>query len=129
VKKRRVIKLVISPKNDTISVGQLLQFSVYGRRNTGDSVSIPSRMQPRADISGGGAYTAGQTVGAYRVTANQKQRLARRHGRRDGVFGAATAAAATAATAATAPPPHLRRRRRRRRAPPPPPRRAVASVT
>src|SRR5258707_273511 len=72
VKKRRVIKLVIAPKNDTISVGQLLQFSVYGRRNTGDSVSMSVTYGATGGtISGGGAYTAGQTAGAYRVTANQ----------------------------------------------------------
>jgi len=70
VRKRRVTQVVISPKNLTLQVGGLQQFLAYGRRNTGDSVNIPvTYLATGGSISGGGAYTAGQTPGAYRAAA------------------------------------------------------------
>jgi len=51
VKKRRVIRVVLSPKNLTLAVGALQQFSAYGLRNTGDSVIIPVGYSATGDTS------------------------------------------------------------------------------
>jgi len=65
VKKRRVIQVVINPKNTTLDVGGLQQYVAYGWRNTGDSVSVSvTYVATGGSISGGGAYTAGQAPGA-----------------------------------------------------------------
>ena len=72
VKKRRVIQVVIDPKNTTVSAGGARQFATYGRRNTGDSVNVSvSYTATGGAISGTGAYTAGQAAGLYRVIARQ----------------------------------------------------------
>ena len=72
VRKRRLIQIVIDPKNTTVPAGSLRQFTAYGRRNTGDSVSVSvSYAATGGAISGSGAYTAGQTSGNYRVIAQQ----------------------------------------------------------
>jgi uncharacterized protein YjdB len=72
VRKRRLIQIVIDPKNTTVSAGGARQFTVYGRKNTGDSVSVSvTYAATGGTISGGGAYTAGQTAGVYRVIARQ----------------------------------------------------------
>jgi uncharacterized protein YjdB len=72
VKKRRVIQVVISPKNTTIPTGGARQFTAYGIRNTGDSVNVNvSFTATGGAISGNGMYTAGQTAGIYRVVAKQ----------------------------------------------------------
>src|SRR6266705_2369887 len=48
------------------------QFTAYGRRNTGDSVSVSVTYSATGGvISGTGAYTAGQTAGTYRAIAKQ----------------------------------------------------------
>src|SRR6266550_2982638 len=72
VKKRLVIQLLINPKNTALRVGGSQQFFVYGRNNTGDSVSVPVTYSATGGtVSGGGWYAAGQTAGTYRVIANQ----------------------------------------------------------
>src|SRR5256885_14600009 len=73
VRKRRVIAIFISPKSITVPAGAGQQFAVYGRRNSGDSVTVPvSYAATGGTVSGTGAYTAGQSAGKYRVIANQK---------------------------------------------------------
>src|SRR6266545_2499188 len=72
VKKRRLIQIVINPKNTVMPVGGVQQFAVYGRKNTGDSVNVYVTYGATGGaISGSGAYTAGQTAGAYQVIARQ----------------------------------------------------------
>ena len=72
VRKRRLIRIVIDPKTATVSAGGARQFTVYGRKNTGDSVSVSVTYTATGGaISGGGGYTAGQTAGTYRVVAKQ----------------------------------------------------------
>src|SRR6267378_1407285 len=72
VKKRRVVQIVISPKTTTVSAGGARQFTAYGRRNTGDSVSVTVTFSATGGaISGTGAYTAGQSAGIYRAIAKQ----------------------------------------------------------
>ncbi len=72
VKKRRLIQIVINPKNTVMPVGGVQQFAVYGRKNTGDSVNVSVTYGATGGaISGSGAYTAGQTAGAYQVIARQ----------------------------------------------------------
>ena len=72
VKKRRVVQIVISPNPTTVSAGGVRQFTAYGRRNTGDSVSVSVTYSATGGvISGTGAYTAGQTAGTYRAIAKQ----------------------------------------------------------
>src|SRR6266704_2517419 len=72
VKKRRLIQIVINPATSSVLTGAMQQFTAYGRRNTGDSVSVSVTYSATGGIiSGSGAYTAGQTPGAYQVTAKQ----------------------------------------------------------
>ena len=72
VKKNRLVQLVIDPKSTTLTVGGLQQFSVFGRKSAGDSVSVAVTYSGTGGaISGAGAYTAGQTAGNYRVIAKQ----------------------------------------------------------
>ena len=72
VRKRRVVTLVIDPKNASLPAGGLQQFSVFGIRNTGDTVSVPVAYSATGGtISSTGAYAAGQLAGTYRVIANQ----------------------------------------------------------
>jgi len=72
VKKRRVVQLVITPSNTTVSTGGGRQFAVYGRRNTGDSVNVSVTYSATGGaISGGGMYAAGQSAGVYQVIARQ----------------------------------------------------------
>jgi len=72
VKKRRVVQVIISPKNVTVPAGGTQQFAAYGRRNTGDSVSVAvTYAATGGTVGGSGAFTAGQTAGAYRVIATQ----------------------------------------------------------
>jgi len=54
VKKRRVVQLLINPKNTALKVGGSQQFSVYGRNNLGDSVSVPVTYLARAGPSRAG---------------------------------------------------------------------------
>ena len=72
VKKRRLVQIVINPKNTTVPAGGGQQFLAYGRRNTGDSVSVSvTYAATGGTIAGSGAYTAGQASGVYRVIATQ----------------------------------------------------------
>ena len=72
VKKRRVIQVVISPKSTTVAAGGGSQFTTYGRRNTGDSVSVSvTYTATGGTISGNGAFSAGQAAGVYKVIARQ----------------------------------------------------------
>ncbi len=72
VKKRRLVKILINPKNTALAVGGFQQFAVYGLKNTGDSVSVSVTYSATGGtISGSGAYTAGRTTGSYRVIAKQ----------------------------------------------------------
>jgi len=72
VKKRRVVQIVINPKATTVSAGGARQFTAYGRRNTGDSVSVSVTYSATGGlISGTGGYTAGQSAGIYRAIAKQ----------------------------------------------------------
>jgi hypothetical protein len=103
VKKRRVIAIFISPKRITVPAGASQQFAVYGRRNSGDSVTVSvSYAATGGTVSGSGAYTAGQSAGNYRVIADQK---------------GGSLADTSVVTVTTMPPP-----------PPPPPPVPVASV-
>jgi len=104
VKKRRVIAIFISPKSVTVPAGGSQQFAVYGRRNSGDSVTVSvSYAATGGTVSGSGAYTAGQSAGRYRVIADQR---------------GGSLADTSAVTITTMPPP-----------PPPPPPVPVVSVT
>src|SRR6266704_6156594 len=72
VKKRRLIQIVINPATSSVLTGAMQQFTAYGRRNTGDSVSVSVTYSATGGIiSGSGAYTAGQTAGTYRAIAKQ----------------------------------------------------------
>ncbi len=58
VKKNRLVQLVIDPKSTTLTVGGLQQFSVFGRKSAGDSVSVAVTYSGTGGaISGAGAYT------------------------------------------------------------------------
>ncbi len=70
VRKRRLVEVVVSPDSATLLAGGSRQFTVYGRNNTGDSVSVSVTFTATGGtISGSGVYTAGQTPGNYGVIA------------------------------------------------------------
>ncbi len=72
VKKRRLVQVIIDPSATMVAAGGSQQFAVYGRKNTGDSVSVSvTFMATGGAISGSGAYTAGQSAGTYQVIAKQ----------------------------------------------------------
>lgn len=67
-----VVQLVVNPQDATLQVEGILQFSVYGRMNTGDSTAVPvSYSATGGTITAGGTYTAGPVPGAYRLIAIQ----------------------------------------------------------
>ncbi len=70
VHKRRVVQVVLNPDAITLATGGSRQFSAYGIRNTGDSVSVNVTYSATGGVvTGGGLYTAGTVPGAYRVIA------------------------------------------------------------
>src|SRR6266536_1121183 len=72
VKKSRLLQIVINPKTIALGQGSTNQFTVYGRKNTGDSVNVSVNYTATGGIvSGSGLYTAGQTAGGYQVVAKQ----------------------------------------------------------
>src|SRR6266540_80819 len=72
VKKRRLVQVIIDPSATMVAAGGSQQFAVYGRKNTGDSVSVSvTFVATGGAISGSGAYTAGQSAGTYQVIAKQ----------------------------------------------------------
>ena len=71
VKKKRVIQIFIRPKNITVPAGGSQGFAVYGRRNSGDSVSVNvAYAATGGSISGSGMYSAPQSAGNYLVIAD-----------------------------------------------------------
>src|SRR2546428_1946645 len=72
VKKKRVVQILVSPASAVLAEGSAQQFTAYGRKNTGDSVSVNvSYAATGGTITQSGFYTAGQAVGLFRVTAKQ----------------------------------------------------------
>src|SRR5260221_3986440 len=72
VKKSRLLRIVISPKTIALAEGSTNQFTVYGRKNTGDSVNVSVTYTATGGaVSGSGLYTARQTAGPYQVVARQ----------------------------------------------------------
>src|SRR5947209_1098239 len=72
VKKKRVVQILVSPASAVLAEGSAQQFNAYGRKNTGDSVSVNvSYAATGGTITQSGFYTAGQAVGLFRVTAKQ----------------------------------------------------------
>src|SRR5712671_3092465 len=73
VRKKRVIQVFISPKRVTVPAGGSQAFAVYGRRNSGDSVSVNvAYAATGGSISGSGVYSAPQSAGNYLVIADQR---------------------------------------------------------
>jgi len=76
VKKQRVVQVIVTPASANIQTGAALQFAAYGRRNTGDSVSIAAAyVATGGTISSGGMYNAGGTPGTYQVVAQDRTTL------------------------------------------------------
>src|SRR5881394_1933564 len=72
VKKRRLVQIFVMPANANVQAGNTQQFRAYGRRNTGDSVSVNvSYSATGGTITAGGLYTAGSTPGTFRVIAQE----------------------------------------------------------
>src|SRR2546426_5544512 len=72
VKKKRVVQILVSPASAVLAEGGGQQFTAYGRKNTGDSVSVNvSYAATGGTITQSGFYTAGQAVGNFHVTAKQ----------------------------------------------------------
>src|SRR3989442_15653553 len=72
VKKKRVVQILVSPASAVLAEGGGQQFTAYGRKNTGDSVSVNvSFTATGGTITQSGFYTAGQAVGNFHVTAKQ----------------------------------------------------------
>src|SRR2546428_7567985 len=72
VKKKRVVQILVSPASAILPEGGGQQFTAYGRKNTGDSVSVNvSYAATGGTITQSGFYTAGQAVGNFHVTAKQ----------------------------------------------------------
>src|SRR2546428_428051 len=72
VKKKRVVQILVSPASAVLAEGSAQQFTAYGRKNTGDSVSVNvSYAATGGTITQSGFYTAWQAVGLFRVTAKQ----------------------------------------------------------
>src|SRR3989442_8754328 len=72
VKKKRVVQILVSPATAVLAEGSAQQFTAYGRKNTGDSVSVNvSYAATGGTITQSGFYTAGQAVGNFHVTAKQ----------------------------------------------------------
>ena len=72
VKKKRLVQVVMNPQSISVPEGGVQQFSVYGLKNTGDSVSVSvGYVATGGTITPNGVYTAGQVPGPFRVIANQ----------------------------------------------------------
>src|SRR2546426_7295426 len=72
VKKKRLVQVVMNPQTISVPEGGVQQFSVYGLKNTGDSVSVSvGYVATGGTITPNGVYTAGQVPGPFRVIANQ----------------------------------------------------------
>src|SRR5438552_4120664 len=72
VKKKRLVRVVMNPQTISVPEGGVQQFSVYGLKNTGDSVSVSvGYVATGGTITPNGVYTAGQVPGPFRVIANQ----------------------------------------------------------
>ena len=81
VRKRRIVALLLSPSAVTLQPAGVQQFSTLAVRAVGDTVSIaPTYTATGGTITSGGLYTAGTTLGTYRVIAS----------RPSGVFDSAT---------------------------------------
>src|SRR2546422_163974 len=72
VKKKRLVQILVSPATVTLPEGAAQQFSAFGRKNTGDSVSVSVNYTATGGaITPNGLYTAGQAPGNFRVMAKQ----------------------------------------------------------
>jgi len=72
VKKKRLVQILVSPASVTLREGAAQQFSAFGRKNTGDSVSVSVNYTATGGaITPNGLYTAGQAPGNFRVMAKQ----------------------------------------------------------
>jgi len=72
VKKKRLVRVVMNPQSSSVPEGGVQQFTVYGLKNTGDSVSVSvGYVATGGTITPNGVYTAGQVPGTFRVIANQ----------------------------------------------------------
>src|SRR5207245_11310241 len=61
-------QVILTPASASVLLGGALQFAAYGRRKNGDSVAISVVYAATGgNISAGGFFTAGQTVGPYYV--------------------------------------------------------------
>lgn len=72
VKNRGPLKhVVLSPATSAVTTGAQIQFSASGTVANGDTVAVSiTYTATGGSISGTGMYTAGQTVGTYRVIAS-----------------------------------------------------------
>ncbi|HVH67112.1 MAG TPA: Ig-like domain-containing protein, partial [Gemmatimonadales bacterium] len=71
VRKRRIVRVSLTPHSVAISTGGRQQFTTYGVKNTGDSVSVPASYAAAGGaITGNGLFSAGQAGGTYRVIAS-----------------------------------------------------------
>ncbi len=65
-------RILLTPASATVAAGQTTQFAAYGRMSSGDSVAVDVTFTATGgSITATGAYTAGQTAGAFRVVAGQ----------------------------------------------------------
>ena len=80
--------VIITPSSATVVAGAQQQFGAYGRLSNGDSSAIPVKYSATGGtISSSGTYTAGTTVGSFRVIAKDTS----------GVFADTAAVTVTAA--------------------------------
>jgi uncharacterized protein YjdB len=72
VKKKRLVQIVVSPASAVLAEGGVQQFTAYGRKNTGDSVSVNVGYTATGGaITQSGSYTAGQAMGNFQVMVKQ----------------------------------------------------------
>src|SRR3989454_809397 len=68
----QLVQILVSPASVTLREGAAQQFSAFGRKNTGDSVSVSVNYTATGGaITPNGLYTAGQAPGNFRVMAKQ----------------------------------------------------------
>src|SRR2546426_636688 len=68
----QLVQILVSPASVTLREGAAQQFSAFGRKNTGDSVSVSVNYTATGGaITLNGLYTAGQAPGNFRVMAKQ----------------------------------------------------------
>ena len=67
-----ITSIALTPSTVTLAAGATQQFSVVGKRSDGSTAAVTATFTATGGtVTGGGAYTAGQSGGSYRIIAVQ----------------------------------------------------------